>query len=148
MLLIRRCSERKGGTFLTCALASCCARRLHKSYYGGALAGRDVVFSPLLLLLAVQGGFTSESKFAFVPLDGDAAMAVKKSASNDDLQALAEVLCLCLSPANPCMVSIAAAHSASMHTLSYSHSLARTPCAGSNTGTILQVRRVGSRLSR
>ena len=65
-----------------------------------------MVFSPLLLLLAVQGGFTSESKFAFVPLDGDAAMAVKKSASNDDLQALAEVLCLRLSTANPCMVPL------------------------------------------
>ena len=42
-------------------------------------------------LCHVQGGFTGESKFAFVPLEGDPMTAVKRSASNDDLQALAQV---------------------------------------------------------
>ena len=38
-----------------------------------------------------QGGFTGESKFAFIPLEGDPMVGIKKSASNDDMQALAEV---------------------------------------------------------
>ena len=39
----------------------------------------------------LQGGFTGQSKFAFIPLEGEPSVAVKKSASNDDLLALAEV---------------------------------------------------------
>lgn len=51
---------------------------------------RSLSFDDLYALAPVQGGFTGESKFAFVPLDGDPATGVKKSASNDDLQALAQ----------------------------------------------------------
>ena len=52
---------------------------------------RSLSFDDLYALAPMQGGFTGASKFAFIPLEGDEKIAVKKSASNDDLQALAEM---------------------------------------------------------
>jgi len=51
---------------------------------------RCAALTPLSMSRA-QGGFNGESKFAFIPLDGDPTVGVKRSASQDDLQALAEV---------------------------------------------------------